>query len=503
MRCLRNNGSSIRKYKHEEEVINMKKYFKIAVLTFLAVGLMSGSAFAAASLNAGNTTIASELVPAAGIAVPAPGVNNAYEPNGSVAASSQIKISLANGTFGAGFIDLCDNGGTAYLAAPVATVAGATSVTVTTNLALSSGVVYNFQPAACAAGPHPLTNINIAAGAAGGSVVTMTVDNALNPGDTNIFATATVITLVDQFSIVFTPVTSTITFASGMKLLNGVPTSTVNFNILSNESIGTKVNTGLASNAVCGAMAAGAGKALAYTVTPGTGFNFSGIAATTGFGYTIAGAGFTVLDSAIATADPSASGNAETATFRVCGTGTTAVTRADPANLNQLILTVDGVTVLTPRTYNIKIDTVTGAIFAASPRTLVPTTLGWNWVIDSSQYYIPLVGSSTGRETYIKLQSKNLVANANGVSVAILAKDGTTVATYTTTITPGTPTTITGAQLVAAATAAGKTVDGAAGFAVIVTVNAPENDVFAYANMIDAAGAKRVPVKTVGGKNVE
>jgi hypothetical protein len=53
--------------------------------------------------------------------------------------------------------------------------------------------------------------------------------------------------------------------------------------------------------------------------------------------------------------------------------------------------------------------------------------------------------------------------------------------------------------LVAAAATAGKTVSGSAGFAVIVTVNAPETDVFAYANMIDASGAKRIPVKTVNG----
>ncbi len=487
----------------------MRKYFKVLLLAILAVGLMTGTSFAAASLNAGNTTVASELVPAAGLAIPT--VNTGYQPAGAVAVSSQIVISLTNGTFTAGTnVAICDSAGLAagtYGTAVVPAAPNNTSVTITTTKLLASGTVYHFEPAVvCGAVLAPLNNVNIAAGAVGGAVVNMTVDNALNPGDTNILATATIITLVNQFSIEPTPVKGTITFASGMKLLNGVPTSTNNFNILSNETIATKVATGLASTTVCGIMAAGAGKAFMYTVTPGTGFNFSGIAPTTGFSYTIAGAGLTVIDNAIATADASASGNVETATFMVCGAGTAAATKALLMNSNQLILTVNGTTVLTPRTYSIKIDTVTGVITLAAPRNLLATTTGWTWTLDSSQYYIPLIGTNpaTGRETYIKLQSKNTAAGANGVSVAILASDGTVAATYNPgSIVPGTPMTITGAQLVAAATAAGKSVDGAAGFAVIVTVNTPEADVFAYANMIDAAGAKRIPVKTVGGLIVE
>lgn len=483
------------------------RYLKILFVSMMVIGLMTGSALAAA-LNAGNTTVASESVPAAGIAVPG-GVNTAYQSTGPVAPTSQIKVSLTNGTFTAGSnVAICD--GTAAVLAPLGVVPAApnnTSVTLTLALPLASGTVYNFQPAACVAGVVPLNNVNIAAGAVGGSTVTMTVDNALSPGDLNILASATITTLVNQFSIELTPVTSVIRFAGGMRDFAGaIATSTNNFNIISNETIGTKVATGLASNAVCGAMAAGGGKALTYTATPGTGFNFSGIAAATGFRYSIAGGALAVIDGAIATADASASGNVETATFMVCGAATPAATKALPANLNQLVLTVDGTTVITPRTYNIKIDTVTGAIFVAATRTLVSTTLGWTWRLDASQYYIPLVGRSSdgSRETYIKLQSKSTATGSNGVSVAILASDGTTTATYSPgTITSGVPMVITGAQLVAAATAAGKSVDGMAGFAVVVTVNAPEADVFAYANMIDASGAKRIPVKTVGGVIVE
>jgi hypothetical protein len=170
-----------------------------------------------------------------------------------------------------------------------------------------------------------------------------------------------------------------------------------------------------------------------------------------------------------------------------------------------LTFVVDGTTPLSERTFKLTtLLDLTGA--DKLDRTLLSAISYFRLEVVSAQYYIPLVGSvpASGRETYIKLQSKNTATGANGVSVAILADDGSITATYNPgTIAAGVPMTITGAELVAAATAAGKTVDGLAGFAVIVTVNAPEADVFAYANMIDAAGAKRIPVKTVGGAIVE
>jgi hypothetical protein len=126
--------------------------------------------------------------------------------------------------------------------------------------------------------------------------------------------------------------------------------------------------------------------------------------------------------------------------------------------------------------------------------------------LDAAQLYIPLikVNPAAGEETYIKLQSKSTIGGTNGVLVQILASDGSLVPYNAGTITPGIPLTITGSQLVSAVTSAGKTVDGAKGFAVIVTVNAPEGDVFAYANTCsNTAGCKRIPVKTVDGKIVE
>jgi len=489
------------------------RYLKILFLSLAIIGLMSGSAFAAASLNAGNTTMASELIPAGGVGLGA--VNNAYQTGGVLSAGSNIKVSLTNGTFNTvDKIMICD--GTAVVDyGSTAPVLNATSVTIATTRAMGTAAVYNLQSAAgivtCAVLTPGLTTLQLDGGLVGGGVFSMTIDNPSLAGDPSIYATAPIRTIVDQFSIELTPVTSIIGFAGSMM---GFPapavlTSTLNYSILSNETIATRIATGLAGvNNVCGAMAAGAGKELTYTATPGTGFNFSGIAAATGFSYSIGAGAATVIDNAIATGDASATGNVDTPTFRVCGSASTPATKAVAADVNHLILAVNGTTVLTPRTYNIKIDTKTGAIILASPRTLTATQLGWTWRLDATQFYVPLVGSipASGRETFIKLQSKSTAVGSNGVSVAILASDGTTTAVYNPgTIVSGVPMLITGAQLVAAAAAATppKTVDGAAGFAVIITVNSAQADVFGYANMTDISGAKRIPMRIVGGNIVE
>jgi len=486
----------------------MRKYVKIMVLALLMVGLVSGSAFAAASLNAGNTTVSAETIPVAGASIPA--VNTAYQPAGAVGATSQLKISLTNGTFDAATsVTICDTLGVDYGTGVVAAAPANTSVTITTIAPLSSGTAYNLQPViagACAVPISALTNVNIAAGAVGGAAVSMTVDNALVPGDTNIYATGVVTTLVDQLSaVVITPAADVIDFAAVPTMTafkTGLTTSTANIVILSNETLGTPLVTGLASNVVCGPWGGGV-DSLKFTVTPGTGTAMgSGFIAGTAF---TGGAAAAVIDGTIAATDANASGNLvlTAAPELLCGTGTSAAAKLAAAT--PMILTVNGTTALTARSYKLAVDTVLGPTILAAARNILAATTAWTWSLDATQYYIPLIGSNAtgGRETYIKLQSKSSVVGSNGVSIAILANDGTIVATWSGTITAGTPLTVTGAELVAAATAAGKVVDGAAGFAVIVTVNATEADVFAYANMIDAAGAKRLPVKTVAGTIVE
>ena len=181
---------------------------------------------------------------------------------------------------------------------------------------------------------------------------------------------------------------------------------------------------------------------------------------------------------------------------------------ASSPTVTPLTLVVNGTDVITAdtKTAQISLTTGTAATSIIAGRDLIPAgTTAYTWKLDATQFYIPLIksDSASGRETYVKIQSKSTVDGSNGIKVQILASDGTMVDYDAGTIISGTPLTIAGSDLVAAAAAAGHPVDGVSGFAAIVTVNAAQGDVFAYANIIDPNGAKRVPVKTVGGTIVE
>jgi hypothetical protein len=125
------------------------------------------------------------------------------------------------------------------------------------------------------------------------------------------------------------------------------------------------------------------------------------------------------------------------------------------------------------------------------------------WIYKGTAIYVPLIGvnPTTGRETYIKLQSKDTNPNANKVKAIILASDGSLVTADLGQITPGQPFTIKGSDLAAKVQAAGKTVGDS--FAAILVVSTDEANLFGYANIIDPSGAKRVPLKTRDGKIVE
>ncbi|MGB9730234.1 MAG: hypothetical protein ACPL1B_10285, partial [Thermoprotei archaeon] len=116
--------------------------------------------------------------------------------------------------------------------------------------------------------------------------------------------------------------------------------------------------------------------------------------------------------------------------------------------------------------------------------------------LDAKTLYIPLVGvnPATGRETYIKLQMSNNTVKSANVTFFILADDGSIAATYNKTLTAGTTLSVTGSELKDAAIKQGKTISGDS-FAVKIIITAPVSDIFAYANMVDPNGAKRVPVK--------
>jgi len=482
----------------------MKKYVKIALLMVLAFGLLSGSAFAAASLNGGNATVASELI-TAGSAFDLPGTaaNTAYQPNGAVAVSTQIKISLTGGSFtglaatgGSSGLNICD--GTTSMGTTTAITAADTSAVVTLVKPLASGTVYTIQKNDCAASPQALgALIRITSGS---SSVTMTVDN--NAGtDANLYATTTIATVADQLSaVISTAAKDTLDFSTSLKKFKtgGTDTTTTSkatFVLLSNETLGSKLTSGhVGNNTGCGAWPNA--DQLTLTVLPG------GSATTMGAGFHATApflmSGF-IVDSAIASTDASGTGTVTLNTapniVNSCGAGTLAANITAAAK-TALYLQVLGTTALQARTFNLKVDTVKAVNIKAEARTIMASTLAWTWTLDATQYYVPLIKFGSGTETYIKLQSNSALVGSNGVSIQVLATDGTMVTvTPATNITSGTPYTLTGTDIAALVTAAGKSVSGANGFAAIITINTPNANIFGYANMIDPLGAKRVPLQ--------
>lgn len=163
---------------------------------------------------------------------------------------------------------------------------------------------------------------------------------------------------------------------------------------------------------------------------------------------------------------------------------------------------VDTTTVLSERSFTVDVD-IDFADTAAKDRTLLAAADAGKWTYRGTSVYVPLIGVNpdTGRETYIKLQSKDKTPAANLVRAIILASDGSLVTADMGQITAGTPLTITGSQLKDKVVAAGKTVGDS--FAAILIVTTDEANLFGYANIIDPNGAKRVPLKISGGKIVE
>jgi hypothetical protein len=484
----------------------MMKYLRILVLSMAVVGLMAGSAFAQAALNAGNTTLAAEKIsPTVDYATGA--INTGYQTGGPIAATTVIKVSITNGKFtpGPGIIGIYDPVTTTVMG--VGTVPAApnnTSANVTLVSPLASGTVYQIDSPP---GAGVLNGVSVPAGSPAGTIVTLSLDSVTIPGDPNVVASAPAITVKNQFSATLAPVTSKLDFADNMETFvpawfpNPPRTSTpwesqAALRFVSDETILDKI-----------VVADGPGAC--DSSLPGDTVNAKITGNLTGIGFIeYEGYGLVITTTYPVTAADRTNGFATLAlpgVFDICKNND--VAPFDSA-LELTAADIAGTSIPTGvRTATI---TLVGAgapgVVAGYSRALVAAgTTSHDIQLDATQLYIPLVGSNPpDRETYIKLQSKSTIAGSNGVKVAILASDGSVSTIYDAgSITSGTPKTITGAELVAAAAAAGKTVDGVAGFAAIVTVNAPQADVFAYANMVDAFGAKRVPCKVVGGGIVE
>jgi len=245
-------------------------YSKILLLSLVAIGWMSGSAFAAASLNAGNTTLAAELISPT-VDYSAPAVNTAYQPGGPVATSTVIKVSLTNGTFNAGTtLDICGLLGGVSTSFGTGTVPGSpnnTYANITLASPLASGFVYTIQDDRCAGPFTPLTNVNVPAGSLDGTAIIMKVANKDIPSDPNILAEAPVLTVTNQFTASLTKVTSKLdsadnmeTFATSGTSLPYTPSATQSeaaITIISNESIYDRVIVGAGGGSCQRTLAAG------------------------------------------------------------------------------------------------------------------------------------------------------------------------------------------------------------------------------------------------------
>lgn len=519
----------------------MKKKM-ISISTIAAVTMMAGSAFAALpNLDAGNTTMATELVqPVTDTAAPA--VFLAYQTNGAVAPGTQMKFSLINGSFapvlaadGATGWNLCSSdgaGNVSKLATRTATAAADTSVTLTLAEGLGVGIVYYLSSDDCSTAdalnhtiaignvPKSTGDILVAGGTTSGTV-SMAVTSVTNPGDAKVETSGVIVTLMDQLSATITPVVSKMAFATGRTTLIDDTATNANYpntTIAGNTSdsaakiviknlatIGNKVTyvggTGVAPDADCAGLLSNAGDVIKAKVTGNlTGIDkivYTAPTPVTTATYTLLAADYT---NGYATL--SIPGNK----IGICSTTSPNVGKAPG-----LILDIDTAigTVLAPTliggsfTTELKlVGAGAGAASRASATRVLTTATSHTLAFDGTQYYLELARTDATRETYVKIQSKNVTAGANGLSVAVLCGNGTMKSFVpAATLVAGTPATITGAEM-AAACAATSAVN-ANGFAAIITVNAPEADVFGYANIQDATGAKRVTLKTVNGVIVE
>ena len=493
--------------------MKMKKYMfsilLIATCLVLASGSLFSQAFAVASLNAGNTTLAAEKIPPTAGFYTTAAVNTAYEPAGAVAVSTVLQVSLANGAFTPGStIQLCSGTDPVSIIATVAAAPNNTSVTLTLIDSLASGLVYTFDDA-CVGGGDPLTNVTVPAGTLAGAIVTMTVSNAANAADPNILASATVLTVMNQFSATLLPVTSALSFAtneftflpSGTALpyTPDANNSEASLVITSNDSINDKVV--LAGGAPC-----------AWNLPNGADtFKFKVVGDLHGIG-TIqydAAAAYTVVAADVANGY---------ASFTVPNT-TTTICKSTDASVTafKVDLTAPGTTaamVVGTRTLELLVQGGGGGAgdlsVGYSRDVLSPAVeTGWVFQLAANSFFVPYIATNTatGAETYIKFQSKTTQTGANGVSANVLIPNSPYYVTVSLpAMTSGVVYTVTGSQLIAAATAAGQAVSGATstgstGFAATITINTPASDVFAYANVCDAAGCRNLPVEVATNGN--
>jgi len=167
-------------------------------------------------------------------------------------------------------------------------------------------------------------------------------------------------------------------------------------------------------------------------------------------------------------------------------------------NTFTITVNVTGTDVLSERKFTVD-ALLDFAASNATDRTFFTNEDFGAWNYKGTTIYIPLIGHdpAKGRNTFIKLQSKDKNPSANKVKAIILANNGDTVTADLGRISAGQPFVITGQQLVDKVQAAGKAVGDS--FAAILVVTTAEENLFGYAVLTDSNGVKRVPLKVRNG----
>jgi hypothetical protein len=336
----------------------------------------------------------------------------------------------------------------------------------------------------------------------------MTVSNATTPADPNIFASAPVVTVLNQFTATLAPVTSALDFATNEMTFvpSGLALPWTPDKLDSEAAIVLSSNDSIADKVVL----TGGPASCTWTLpNAADSFKFKVVGDLHGIASIIydgaAPYNITAADVANGYATLQVLNNA----LLICKS--TDIPAATPQLLDLTAQDTTTAIVIGVRTLDATIvgggggvgDLATGY----TRDTLTPTVeTGWTFVLNATQYYIPIIetNTTTGAETYIKFQSDSTQTGANGVTALLLCADGTTVNVTLPSITTGTVSTITGSQLIAAATAAGKTVSGGSasgstGFAAVITINAPAANIWGASNYCDASGCRNVPVEVVTG----
>lgn len=469
----------------------MKRHMRILSLIMIAVWMLNGVAFAGA-LGSTSVKLPTEYINGNGANTAGVNVDtvltaaNFYNPNGfalGVATSAVVSLQIAKGKFGgtlpATNLVVCPSpGGANTIVASYLSGAGTNDLAFATGgNSMSNGVNYMIGSNAtggtnCAALAAGAVNIQGIASGTTSDAINVTTGSAIleTPYDT---ATGNILTSAQLISASVTQaagVTDSIDYATNFTTL---------FNGTSDTNTSSNIN---------------------FTVAVGSGFLASTNQTSATDNLTLV---LTASDvSAIVGGNFIFNGGAQTqCTFNAtnktlsCPTLTGAIL-AEGANYVDVvnITVVGGATnIINPKTFTVSANYTFGADAAnmQADNGILSNTAAGAWVDRGTSAYVPLIRSTNGIETYIKLQSSDSVNDT--VKAQVLCGNGTVTTVTLPTLVPGTPLLVTGANIIALLPAT-CTVNGSNGFAAVLNITAGQAVLFGVIDVIDSIGHKFVPL---------